>query len=79
MLIHLSKIDTNYLNTALQMASGGSYLEIVERLLDAEANVNADGGGGSHGRTALQAAAGGGRLDVAERLRKPGARDVWIP
>jgi ankyrin repeat protein len=38
----------------------------VERLLAAQADVNAAGGDG--GRTALQAAAGGGHLEVVERL-----------
>ena len=42
--------------TALQAAAEGGYLEVVERLLAANANVNAAAGHG--GRTALQAAAG---------------------
>ena len=42
--------------------------EVVERLLQEKADVNAAAGGGSGGRTALQAAAGGGHLAVVERL-----------
>ena len=58
--------------TALQAASGGGHLEVVERLLAAGADVNAaaafDGG-----PTALQAASEGGYLDVVERLLAAGA------
>ena len=52
--------------TALQAAAEGGYLEVVERLLAANANASAAAGHG--GRTALQAAAGGGHLEVVERL-----------
>jgi ankyrin repeat protein len=54
-------------NKALQVAAGGGYLDLVERLLAAKADVNAAPAGGN-GRRALQAAAGGGHLEVMERL-----------
>jgi ankyrin repeat protein len=59
--------------TALQAAAGGGYLDVVETLLVAKADVNAPAGGGYGGQTALQAAAGGGYLDVVERLKQAGA------
>jgi ankyrin repeat protein len=52
--------------TALQAAAEGGHLEVVQRLLEAKADVNAAGSDG--GRTALQAAAGGGHLEVVQRL-----------
>ncbi|KAM0361958.1 hypothetical protein ACHAPK_011621 [Fusarium culmorum] len=55
------------INRALQVASEGGHVKIVERLLEAQADVNAaasrDGG-----RTALQAASAGGHIQVVERL-----------
>ncbi|KAH6725013.1 ankyrin repeat protein [Leptodontidium sp. MPI-SDFR-AT-0119] len=58
------------LSQGLLHAAKGGHLEVVERLLDAKADVNAAaatvGEGGS--RTALQAAAEGGHLDVVQRL-----------
>ncbi|KAM0540192.1 hypothetical protein ACHAO7_011433 [Fusarium culmorum] len=55
------------INRALQVASEGGHVKIVERLLEAQADVNAaasrDGG-----RTALQAASEGGHIQVVERL-----------
>jgi ankyrin repeat protein len=54
---------------ALQAASQGGHLEIVERLLAAGADVNA-AAGNYGGPTALQAASRGGHLEVEERLRK---------
>jgi ankyrin repeat protein len=53
--------------TALQAAAGGGHIEVVERLLAAKADVNAQAATYG-GRTALQAAAGGGHLEVMERL-----------
>ncbi|GAB1312335.1 hypothetical protein MFIFM68171_02545 [Madurella fahalii] len=50
-------------------ASGGGHLTVVERLLTAGADVNADTGR-RDGRTALQAAFEGGHLAVAERLQR---------
>ena len=53
--------------TALQAASKGGSLEVVERLLIVKADVNAKAA--EHfGRTALQAAAEAGHLQVVERL-----------
>lgn len=54
--------------TALQAAAEGSYLAIVERLLQENADINASAGERG-GRTALQAAAEGGHLAIIERLR----------
>ena len=53
--------------TALQAASKGGYLELVDKLMAAKADVNAKAAEYS-GRTALQAAAGAGHLEVVERL-----------
>ncbi|KAH7146798.1 hypothetical protein B0J13DRAFT_441905 [Dactylonectria estremocensis] len=57
--------------TALQAAAKGGYLEIVEKLLAAGANVNA--AAGYDGRTALQAAAERGHLEIINRLKPAGA------
>jgi hypothetical protein len=57
---------------ALREAAGGGHLEVVERLLVAQADVNA-AAAMSGGRTALQAAADGGHLEVIERLLAVGA------
>jgi ankyrin repeat protein len=46
--------------------------EVVERLLQEKAGVNA-AAAAVDGRTALQAAAGGGHVTVAECLRQAGA------
>ena len=56
------------LDSGLQSAAGGGHLDVVKRLLQEKADVNAAAAPGSGGRTALQAAAGGGHLDVVERL-----------
>ena len=53
--------------TALQAASKGGYLELVDKLLAAKADLNAKATFDS-GRTALQAASGAGHLEVVERL-----------
>ncbi|KAK2065488.1 hypothetical protein LY76DRAFT_611434 [Colletotrichum caudatum] len=58
--------------TALQAASGGGHIEVVERLLSAGADVNADPSS-MNGRTALQAASGRGHVEVVERLLSAGA------
>jgi ankyrin repeat protein len=58
---------------AFQAASAGGHIQIVERLLEAGANVNAAAGSGSGGRTALQAASEGGHIQVVEWLLKAGA------
>ncbi|KAF3291509.1 hypothetical protein TWF970_000722 [Orbilia oligospora] len=47
-------------------AAEGGHLDVVERLLDAKADINITVG--YNGRTALQAAAEGGHLDVVEKL-----------
>jgi ankyrin repeat protein len=61
--------------TSLMLAARRGNLEVVERLLAAQADVNAAAAPtaptaplGYKGRTALQAAAGGGHLEVVERL-----------
>jgi ankyrin repeat protein len=53
----------------LQATSEGGHLEVVERLLTAGANVNADPAR-YDGRTALQAACEGGHLEIVERLQE---------
>ncbi|CRK21321.1 hypothetical protein BN1708_013067 [Verticillium longisporum] len=54
------------INNALRVASEGGHLHVVEKLLDAKADVNAVT---AHwGETALQAASGGGHLHVVETL-----------
>jgi ankyrin repeat protein len=45
----------------------GGHLEIIQRLLDAKADINA-AAAEYGGRTALRAAAGGGHLEVVQRL-----------
>ncbi|KAF6787047.1 ankyrin repeat-containing protein [Colletotrichum sojae] len=67
-----SNFGAEILSIALQAASGGSHIEVVERLLDAGAKVNADPAR-DDGRTALQAASGGGHVEVVERLLDAGA------
>ncbi|KAF2196081.1 putative ankyrin repeat-containing protein, partial [Delitschia confertaspora ATCC 74209] len=52
--------------TPLVWAVLGGHLEVIERLLQEKADVNA--AAGYNGRTALQAAAEGGHLAVVERL-----------
>ncbi|PNP58755.1 hypothetical protein FNYG_15033 [Fusarium nygamai] len=49
---------------ALQAASEGGHIQIVDRLLEAGANVNADAAADDGGRTALQAASAGGHIQV---------------
>ncbi|ERF74129.1 hypothetical protein EPUS_06398 [Endocarpon pusillum Z07020] len=49
--------------TALHAAAEGGHIEIVERLLATEADINK-----GHGQNALEAAAGGGHIEVVERL-----------
>ncbi|KAL9025167.1 MAG: hypothetical protein Q9196_005966 [Gyalolechia fulgens] len=55
------------LDFSLKSAAEGGHLAVVERLLQAKADVNA-AAAAVGGRTALQAAAGGGHLAVVERL-----------
>ena len=54
--------------TSLMLAAERGHLEVVERLLAAQADVNAATAAAFGGRTALQAAAVGGHLKVVERL-----------
>ncbi|KAI9767041.1 MAG: hypothetical protein M1840_006000 [Geoglossum simile] len=64
--------------TALQAAAGSGHFDVVERLLWANADVNA--AAAEHdGRTALQAAAGGGHVVVVERLLAAGANVNGAP
>ncbi|KAL8764795.1 MAG: hypothetical protein Q9194_006841 [Teloschistes cf. exilis] len=60
-------VSQNTLDLGLQAAAGGGHVDVVERLLQAKAEVNA-AAAAYHGRTALQAAAEGGHVDVVERL-----------
>jgi ankyrin repeat protein len=54
------------LSYRLPYAARRGHLEVVQRLLDAEADVNASAAAGEW--TALQAAAKGGHLEVVQRL-----------
>ncbi|KAI3573042.1 ankyrin repeat protein [Fusarium oxysporum f. sp. albedinis] len=65
-------LDAGYGRTALQAASAGSHIQIVERLLVAGADVNV-AAAAEEGRTALQAASAGGHIQVVERLLEAGA------
>jgi ankyrin repeat protein len=58
--------------TAVQLAAAKGHLQVVERLLQEGADVNAAAAITS-GRTALRAAAEGGHLTVVERLLQEGA------
>ena len=64
-------ISQTMLNSGLQLAAEGGHLEVVERLLQANAKVNTTNRYGD--RTALQAAARGGHLNVVERLLQANA------
>ena len=66
-LIQLVQNKTE-LSRGLQHAALGGHLHVVQRLLDAKADVNAAAAAGDKGRTALQAAAEGGHLEVVQRL-----------
>ncbi|KAH8680015.1 hypothetical protein BGZ60DRAFT_525207 [Tricladium varicosporioides] len=60
--------DKKELLYGLLYAAGSGHLGVVQRLLDAKADVNAADAAGYGGRTALQAAAAGGHLEVVQRL-----------
>ncbi|PNP57317.1 hypothetical protein FNYG_15238 [Fusarium nygamai] len=60
------------IDRAFRAASEGGHIQVVERLLEAGAIVNA-AAAGSEGRTALQAASAGGHIQVVERLLEAGA------
>ena len=51
------------------------HYEVVERLLQEKADVNAAAAADDVGRTALQAAAQEGHLEVVECLRQAGASE----
>ncbi|KAF4873482.1 Ankyrin repeat and KH domain-containing protein 1 [Colletotrichum siamense] len=57
--------------TALQAASEGGHIEVVDWLLSVGAKVNADPS--VYGKTALQAASDGGHIEVVELLLSAGA------
>ncbi|KAJ6783166.1 hypothetical protein PWT90_03737 [Aphanocladium album] len=61
-----------YGQTALQAACQHGHIEVVERLLAANADVNA-AAGQDGGKTALEAAYCSGRMDIVERLLIAGA------
>lgn len=61
--------------TALQYAAIHGYKKLVEMLLDAGADVNAEAEGALHGVTALEGAAERGRMEVVYLLIENGARD----
>ncbi|KAL8660534.1 MAG: hypothetical protein Q9202_006457 [Teloschistes flavicans] len=63
----LSEIQSAILDCSLVAAAAGGHLAVVERLLQAKADVNAEPAYNT-GRTALQAAAEGGHLAVVDRL-----------
>jgi ankyrin repeat protein len=65
-LLNNTRSPHEVLDQAIRAAAEGGHLEVVERLLAANANVNATAG--YNGRTALQAAAESGHLEVVERL-----------
>ncbi|KAL5585649.1 hypothetical protein FOVSG1_013341 [Fusarium oxysporum f. sp. vasinfectum] len=60
-------------NRALQAASDGGHIQVVDRLLDAGADVNAAAAAKYGGRTALQAASAGGHIQVVDQLLEAGA------
>lgn len=71
--LETSRFSLYGISNALQAASGGGHLLVVERLLSAGANVNAAAGGIIGGCTTLQAASEGGHHQVVNRLRSAGA------
>ena len=60
--------SVNEISHGLVRACHSGHNEVVERLLQEKADVNAAAAAFDGGRTALQAAAGGGHLAVVERL-----------
>ncbi|KAJ5928123.1 hypothetical protein N7466_007079 [Penicillium verhagenii] len=58
--------------TVLQAAAGGGYLEVVNRLIKAKADIH-EAPAKKYGRTALQAAAEGGHLQVVNILLQQNA------
>ncbi|RKL14187.1 hypothetical protein BFJ68_g6581 [Fusarium oxysporum] len=62
------------IDRTFQVASEGGHIQVIERLLEAGAKVNAAAAAKSGGRTALQAASAGGHIQVVERLLEAGAR-----
>ncbi|KAI4210986.1 MAG: hypothetical protein LQ351_006213 [Letrouitia transgressa] len=63
--LYSAEFSRTILKQGLRAAAEGGHLDVVERLLQAKAKVNASD---IEGRTALQLAAEGGHLDVVERL-----------
>ncbi|KAH8707470.1 hypothetical protein GQ44DRAFT_830992 [Phaeosphaeriaceae sp. PMI808] len=70
---HVVRPSKSEISCELVGASHRGHYEVVERLLQEKADVNAAAAGGESGRTALQAAAEGGHLAVVECLRGAGA------
>ncbi|MCJ1382729.1 hypothetical protein MMC17_005842, partial [Xylographa soralifera] len=71
-LTTLKNVNWNQRNedgkTGLQVAAEEGHIEVVKKLLTAEADVNAAAAATDNGRTALQAAAEGGHIEVVEKL-----------
>ena len=68
-------VSQSMLHSGLQSAAGGGHLDVVERLLQANADINAATAG--YGKTSLHEAAKRGYLEVVERLLQANA-DVNI-
>ncbi len=72
-ILRSGKVSQTVLDSGLQATAKGGHLEVVEKLLQAKADVNA-AAAEREGRTALQAAAEGGHLAMVERLRAARAK-----
>jgi uroporphyrinogen-III synthase len=70
-ILEPGKRSRDGMNRALHAASGGSHLQVVDRLLAAGADVNA---AAAYRRSALQVAPRGGHSQVEDRLRAAGAK-----
>lgn len=68
-----ARLEYRTRNSALQEASGGGYVDVVERLLSTVVDVNAKPSRMGR-RTALQKASEGGHIEIVERLLSAGAK-----